>query len=171
VRFSARGAAFCAWLVASGCAPSIRTVEPEENRGGEVVEYAFGGIDGEVVSSMSTRGRVTILLFVTTFDVTSQAQARRLEDLFRTHVPRLNAVAVVLEAPRYVDLARTFRDVLGLHYPVAMVDQHAQGAHSILARVKAVPTWIVLDARGRLTFATEGALTPAELEKVVQRAE
>lgn len=138
---------------------------------GEVVEYSFGGIDGEVINSWENQGRVTVLLFVTTFDIASQAQARRLEDLVRTHVPRLNAVAVVLEAPRYVSLARTFRDVLDLHYPVAMVDQHAISEHPILANVKAVPTWLILDQKGRLSAVRSGAYAPEELEQAAKDAE
>lgn len=171
MKVSTRICDFFLLLVLSGCAGGTNAGVGSSRSHGDVVEFAFGDIDGGVVSSMTTRGRVTVLLFVTTFDVSSQAQARRLEDLYRTHVPRLNATAVVLEAPRYVDLARTFRDVLDLHYPVTMVDQHAQSEHPILAKVKMVPTWLILDAAGRLSFVTTGALSPTQLDEAVQSAE
>jgi hypothetical protein len=162
----------CALTLSLGCcAGGSGTDSNHAKARGDVVEYAFGGIDGEEINSWKNQGRVTVLLFVTTFDIASQAQARRLEDLVRTHVPRLNAVAVVLEAPRYVSLARTFRDVLDLHYPVVMVDQHAIAEHPILANVKAVPTWIILDSMGRLSAARSGAFTPQELEQVAKNAE
>lgn len=158
-------------LLLFGCAGRGETGSKSTQAGGDVVEYAFGGIDGEEITSWKNQGRVTVLLFVTTFDIASQAQARRLEDLARTHVPRLNAVAVVLEAPRYVSLARTFRDVLDLHYPVVMVDQHAIAEHPILANVKAVPTWLIFDSAGRLSAARSGAFTPEELKQVAKNAE
>src|SRR5690606_35375870 len=115
-------------------------------RGGrDVLEFAFPSVDGTPIASSALLGRVSVLLFVTTFDVASQAQARRLEDLYRTHAPRLNALGVVVEAPRYADLARTFRDSLGLSYPLAMADRTVLESHSVFRQVQAVPAWIFLD--------------------------
>ena len=81
-----------------------------------------------MVSSEELRGRATVLLFVTTFDLASQAEAKHLEDLYRTHKPRINAVAVVMEAPKYAPLARSFAEVLGLSYPVALADDDPKQA-------------------------------------------
>lgn len=159
-----------AWLPACGpkkeAAPSAQA--PQDN---EPVDFSFAGIDGSAVDASSTRGRVTVLLFVTTFDVASQTQAKRLEDVYRLHAPRINAVAVVLEAPRHVDLARTFRDVLGLNYSIAMADKTSLASHPQLKHVGAVPAWIFLDRSGRVRSVASGALHPDRIEALVGEAE
>lgn len=137
----------------------------------QVLEYSFPGIDGEKISSRDHRGRVTVLLFVTTFDVLSQAQAQRLEDLYRTHSPRINALAIVMEAPRYVDLARSFRDVVGLHFPVAIASRQQIASQGALSQIQQVPAWVVLNARGQVRGAAIGEISPDELRKAVRRAE
>jgi len=84
------------------------------------------------------------------------------------HAPRLNALGVVVEAPRYADLARTFRDSLGLSYPLAMADRTVLESHSVFRQVQAVPAWIFLDRNGRLVASAAGALTPAQLSDLVR---
>lgn len=112
-----------------------------------------------------------MLLFVTTFDVLSQAGAKRLEDLYRSHAPRINALAVVLEAPQYVELARSFRDVLELSYPVALVEKQNLRSQGMLAAVQTVPAWVFLDSSGHVSFAGSGALSMTQLEEAVSAVE
>lgn len=155
-----------------GCGPkSPAEAEAKAPQSDAPLDFSFAGIDGSAVDSSSMRGRVTVLLFVTTFDVASQAQAKRLEDVYRQHAPRINAVAVVLEAPRYVDLARSFRDVLGLNYSIAMADKTSLAGHPQLKHVGAVPGWIFLDRSGRVSSVASGALSPARLEALVVEAQ
>jgi len=158
-------------FAATGCGRSAGASSGGSASSSNVLNYSFAGIEGEVVSTNSNLGRVTVLLFVTTFDVSSQAQAKRLEDLYRTHVPRLNAVAIVVEAPRHVELARSFRDVLDLHFPVAMTEQRTLSRHPVLSGLPSIPAWVFLDRRGNLTGSAWGARTPQELDEAVARAE
>ena len=139
--------------------------------GRQPTDFAFSGIDGQVVSDESTAGRVTVVLFAATFDLDSQTQAKTLEDLYRTHAPRLNAVLVFLEAPQYVELARSFRDVLRLSYPVALGDQDDLRAGGRFPSIFAVPTWVVLDRGSRVQAVREGALSSEGLSKLVEAAE
>jgi peroxiredoxin len=137
----------------------------------DALKFDFAGVDGSPIASSELRGRVSVLLFVTTFDVASQAQARRLEDLYRTHAPRLNALGVVVEPPRYADLARTFRDSLGLSYPLAMADRSVLGGDPVLRLVQSVPAWLFLDREGRVVASAAGALTPSQLSDLARSAE
>lgn len=169
-----RRARFIAALFAglgTACSKEAPVEEPPAELAVAPIEYRFPGIDGQVVDSMSHRGRVTVLLFVTTFDLASQAQAQRLEDLYRSHVPRLNAVAVVMEAPRHVDLARSFREVLNLHYEVAIADRQAVARQGALRVVQQVPAWVVVDAKGTVRAAAVGGVSPQELTRLVRMAE
>jgi peroxiredoxin len=161
-----------ALLAAQACGASASSSANSKNQvEGQVLEYSFPSIDGETISSPDQRGRVTVLLFVTTFDVLSQSQAQRLEDLYRTYSPRINALAIVMEAPRYVELARSFRDVVGLNYPVAIADRQQIARQGMLSQIQQVPAWIVLDANGRVSGAAIGEISPQELKLAIRRAE
>lgn len=135
------------------------------------MDFAFPGIDGQVISDEAVSGRVTVLLFATTFDLDSQTQAKELEDLYRTHAPRLNAALIFLEAPQYVELARSFRDVLRLSFPVALADQEELRSGVRFPTVSAVPTWIVLDRSGKVRSHHQGALDGSGLRELVEAAE
>lgn len=154
-----------------GCQSSLPEGSRVSTRARRGADFALAGIDGNVVSSAALRGRVTLLLFAATFDLNSQAQAKHLEELLHTHVPRINAVLVVLEVPRNVEFARGFRDVLHLSYPVAMMDPEGPGAETGLPQVRLVPTWVVLDRSGAVSGVHEGVLDAKELAQLARHAE
>ena len=124
---------------------------------GEPAQFSFGTIQGGEVSSDTTRGRSTALLFVTTYDLPSQAEAQMLRDVVRRHKPRANAAIVMMEAPRAAPLAQVWADSIGLDLPIAMASQTLLAGESELGRVLGVPTLIVLDRRGRVVARLEGA--------------
>lgn len=162
-------AAFTALGVACSGPTASSTAAPVSR--GEPLAYAFGTTDGAVVTSETTRGRVTVLLFLTTFDLASQAQAKHLEQLYRRHAPRFNALGVVMEPPRNAELARSFGEVLGLSYPIALADAATLSGDGPFGAVTSVPSWLILDREARAVFAKAGALAPSALEKAVSAAE
>lgn len=162
-----------ALLMGTACMTGAQTttLPTAERMEGDVAEYSFGGVDGQLIGSRAMRDRVTVLLFVTTFDLGSQVQAKRLEGLYRGHAPRLNALAVALEPPRNVDLARSYREVLELSYPIAMADPATLSGEGPFGDVRTVPTWVILDRRGVVREVVQGPLSPQELEALVEKAE
>jgi hypothetical protein len=158
-------------LGACGGAATNAPAEPAPLERGRAVSYAWGTTDGGVVSAETLQGRATVLLFVTTFDLASQAQAKHLEDLYRTHKPRINAVAVVMEPPKYAPLASSFAEVLGLSYPVALADDATRNGQGPFGAVSSVPSWVVLDREGRPVLARAGVLAPQELAQGVRAAQ
>jgi hypothetical protein len=138
---------------------------------GEPVQFSFGTVDGGELSSDTTRGRSTLLLFVTTYDLPSQAEALLLRDVVARHKPRANAGIVMVEPPRSAALAQVWRDSLGLNLPVAMASATLLAGESQLGRIAGVPTLVVLDRRGRLVVRREGALTQAEIEECLRQAD
>jgi hypothetical protein len=144
--------------------------EPADTEG-RVLQFAFGTTDGQELNSANTRGRVTVLVFVTTFDLASQVVAKRLNQVVRTHHPRINAGAVVLEAPKYAPLADVFGSALELSYPVALADQPTLEQDSGVGEVRSVPTVLVLSGEGREIVRMPGTCTVAQLESWVARAE
>jgi len=168
-----RSAALCLLLLSGACQ---RVAEPpaeepsESDTRGQVQRYVFGTTDGEELSAEGMRGRVTVLLFVTTFDLASQMAAKQLDQVLHTHTPRINAGAVVLEAAKYAPLADVFRTSLKLSYPVALADLDTLARDSTLGEVRSVPTWIVFDAHGREVLRMYGAVSKDEIEGWLARA-
>ncbi len=134
--------------------------------------FEFGTTRGESFSSATTRGRVTAVLFVTTFDLASQLMARRLDDVQHRHKPRSNAGAVVLEAPDHAPLAEVFRQSLSLGYPVAMYDATgASMSEQPFGVVDSVPTLVILDRSGRERFRKAGVMSAREIDDALSGAE
>ena len=168
-----RSAALGLCLLLTGCqrvADSPVQDESDSDSRGQVQRYVFGTTDGQEVSAEGMRGRVTALLFVTTFDLASQLAAKQLNQALHTHTPRINAAAVVLEAPKYAPLADVFRSSLQLGYPVAIADLAMLVQNSTLGEVHSVPTLIVLDADGREVLRKYGAFSNQELDGWLTRA-
>ena len=129
------------------------------------LEFSFASADDVMVSSATTRGRVTVLAFVTTYDIASQLVLRRLAEVIVRFVPRANAAAIVVEAPRYAELLPAYRDSMQLPFPVVMVDFATQQGQGPFAWIERVPTLVVLDRSGREVARRQGSLPVGELEK------
>jgi hypothetical protein len=157
-----------------GCKPTPEPAEPEsaleQGPRSEPLEFSFPGGEDLVVSSATTRGRVTALAFVATYDMASQLLLRRLADVIVRFTPRANAAAVVVEAPRYADLLPAYRDSLQLPFPVVMVDFVTQQGQGPFASIQHVPTLVVLDKAGREVARRQGALSADEIEDELRNA-
>lgn len=119
-------------------APLVFQFEPDE-----------GSSHPEIFDAASTRGRATLVLLVTTFDMGSQLMAQRVNQLLHTHVPRINAGAVVMEPPKYGLFADAYRDGLKLDYPVVLADHATLEGRGPFGIVEHIPTLLVLDKAGR----------------------
>jgi hypothetical protein len=135
------------------------------------VQFTFGTLAGQEVSSDTTRGRTTALLFVTTYDLPSQAEAQLLRDVIASHKPRANAAIVMMEPPRAAELAQVWAASIDVRLPIAMASPTLLAGDSALGRINGVPTLIVLDRHGRLLERLEGAVTREELTLALTRAE
>jgi hypothetical protein len=154
-----------------GCrsAPAKVPVEPSPPTT-EPVAFSFPSMDGEVVNSDTTHGRVTVLVFITTFDLVSQLVVRRVGEVIVRFRPRANAAAVVVEAPQYAELLSAYRESLSLPYPVVMADFATQQGSGPFGDITKVPTTIVLDRDGGEVWRHQGPLEPDEIEGVLRRA-
>ncbi len=150
--------------------PAVAGEEVTEMRG-RVQRFSFGTTEGEELSSETTRGRVTVLVLVTTFDLASQVAAKRVDQVLHVHRPRINAGAVVLEAAKYAPLADVFRSALELSYPVALADLETLQRSSTFGEIESVPTLLVLDREGREIERKRGNFSVGELETWLAHAE
>ena len=162
-------AALALALTHCGGSPSSAPRAPQPQS--SPISFVYGTTEGGELSSATTRGRATALLFVTTYDLVSQLQARQLDEIVRRHRPRANAGAIVLETPKYAVFADSFKQTLGLSYPVAIADDETRQGGGPFGRVSIVPTLVVLDRRGRETFRKQGLAAPRDIEGALAGAE
>jgi hypothetical protein len=158
-----------AFVVACASREPRARVPPPKPRS-EPIAFAYGTPSGTVLGSATTRGRVTALLFVTTFDLPSQVMARRLDDVIRRHQPRANAGAVAIEAPTAAPLVEVFKSTLGLRYEVAL-SSTGNETNGPFGTIDRVPTLIVLDREGREVGRHHGVLEPEAIVQALRAAE
>lgn len=159
------------WLLAS-CAGSQAGVEASGQTDlGEPLQFTFGTLEGGELSSDTTRGRTTALLFATTYDLPSQAEAQLLRDVVATHRPLANAAVVMLEPPQSAPLVQVWQSSIRLRLPVAMATPSLFAGESQLGRITGVPSLLVLDRRGRLVSRSEGGLTREQISQLLRSAD
>jgi hypothetical protein len=151
---------------ASAHGPTLSQSSPPR----KAVTFDYRAVDGSVFSSETTHGRVTVIAFITTYDLPSQLLLRRIGQLQHEKGRRFNVGAVVLEPPKNAPLVETFRETLELSYPVALADQATLESRGPFGTIEGVPTLIVLDPAGAITFHEEGVPTEADLRKAIDQA-
>ncbi len=134
---------------------------------------AFGWTDlhGKPLTTESVRGRVTVLAFLATYDVASQAQARFLTALSKHHTPRLNVAIIVLEQETNRPLVEAFVDALGIEYPVAFADPATLAGKGPFQGLHHVPAVVILDKAGHERARRLGLAKEDELEALVEEVE
>lgn len=161
-------AALAAGACGGGVAAAPVAAAPREET--PPLVFSFPTPDGGAFTGAATRGRATAVLFVTTYDAASQVLAQRVAELARRMRPRINAGAVVLEAPRYAPLAQVFGETLGLGYPVAVADDGTRRGEGPFGRIDRVPVVVVLDRAGRERWRHEGLVSTRALERALASA-
>jgi hypothetical protein len=149
---------------AAGITPNVGATSPP-------LRFAYEGVDGRPVSSEAFANRITVIGFLTTYDVHSQAEARFLKLLERHHSPRLNVAALMLEAPENRPLVEAFVAKLDLPYPVAIADPATIAGEGPFSGLHHVPSVIVLDRAGREAWRRVGFVNEAVLEAAVRAVE
>ncbi len=138
---------------------------------GPVVRFAYQAIDGRPISTESLTNRVSVIGFLTTYDVHSQAEARYLAQLERRHTPRINVAALMLEAPENRPLVEAFVATLGLAYPVALGDAATIAGDGAFAGLHDVPSVVILDRAGHEAWRHVGFVNEGALEAAVRAVE
>lgn len=157
-----------------GCsAPVAGAQQPEVALAatGDTVRFAYETLEGKPLTSESLRGRITVIAFLTTYDFPSQAEARFLSSITRRHTPRVNALALILEAPENRPLAEAFTATLGLPYPVALADEATIAGEGAFPGLHNVPSIVILDREGREAYRHIGLLEESPLDAAIRAVE
>lgn len=154
----------------SGCRSQAQAVASPAVATGAPVDFRFPLPEGASISHLELAGRYSVLLFLTTYDTTSQVVARRLDELLHTQKPRINVLGVALEPPQNAPLVAVYRSTLSLEYPVALADQDTLEGRGAFGDVKAVPALVLLDRYSRIVYRGFGSDALFELRSVLERS-
>jgi len=162
-------------LIAAGAGCQEAPAKPAEAAiaapRGPTLRFSFEGVDGRPISTEAFTNRITVIAFLTTYDVASLVEARILASLTRRHTPRLNGAALMLEAPENRPLVEAFVASQGPPYPVALADAATIAGEGPFAGLHHVPSVVILDRQGREAYRHVGFLDEASLDAAVKAVE
>lgn len=127
------------------------------------VTYAFDALDERPVSSEANLGKPTLLAFVTTGDMASQAQVDFLVAMEKNDGQMVNYGLVAFHPRKEIVLVETYCSTLGVKFPVALADPSAMKPSGPFGEIPAVPTLVLLDRQGRLVWKHTGLAKPEEI--------
>lgn len=170
--------AACGLLAVASCAATLTAcvdaaplpVEaPPPPSDGPPVDFAFETTDGGRLASIDLRGRLTVLGFVATYDLASQAQVKILGLVQRSHTPRVNVAIIALEPPDNKPLVIAFAQSLDLRFPVGIADQRTIEGRGPFENLRSVPSVVILDREGREAFRHIGTIEEKQIHAALDR--
>src|SRR6185312_6246955 len=126
------------------------------------IDFAFDSLDARPVSSASTRGRPTVLSFITTWDLSSQAQVDYLVPM-QKKTPGVTFALVALQEPKERELVEAYAQSLKVEFPVALADSGVIAGGGPFGDVHEIPTTVILDRMGRMVWRHVGLAKPEEI--------
>jgi len=125
-------------------------------------DFDFDSIDDRPVSARATRGKPTVITFVTTSSLPSQAQVDFLVAMAKNDGDRVNYAVVAVEPPDSRELVELYRRALGAPFPMAMADSATLAGGGAFGDVSGVPVTVVLDRSGRIAWRADGRVARSD---------
>ncbi|MGD0675270.1 MAG: TlpA disulfide reductase family protein [Polyangiaceae bacterium] len=129
---------------------------------GPAVDYGFDSLDERPVGAAAHRGKVTVLSFVTTASLPSQAQVDFLVAMARHDGERVNYAVVALESRENRELVAIYGKALSIPFPLAMADARTLAGQGPFGDVGGVPVTFVLDREGRIVCRISGRVAKSD---------
>jgi hypothetical protein len=126
------------------------------------VDFAFDSLDDRPVSSEATRGLPTVMTFVTTGSLPSQAQVDFLVVMAGHDEGKVNYAVVALDGADSRELVELYGKSLHVTFPVAMADDSSRTGGGPFGDVTNVPVTVVMDRLGRVVWRSEGKVAKAD---------
>ena len=126
------------------------------------VPFAYDSLDDRPVSADAARGKPTVLSFVTTGSLPSQAQVDYLVVMATHDGDQTNYAIVSLDPRDNRELVELYRKSLKIPFPVAMADDLTRSGSGSFGDVTGVPVTIVMDRQGRVVARIEGRVAKSD---------
>ena len=127
------------------------------------VHFEYESLDARPVDSASTRGAPTVIAFITTWDLMSQAQVDFLVKMAKNDGDRVHYFVVAMQEKTERELVELYLQKLGVEFPAALADPATIAGGGPFGDVHNVPTVVLLDARGRLVWLHPGLARANEI--------
>jgi len=127
------------------------------------VQFELESLDARPVNSAVVLGKPTVVVFMTTWDLSSQAQIDFLVPMSKNDGTKVNYVMVALQEAKDRELVEVFAQGLGVTFLAARGDQDGLAAGGPFGPVQAVPTMVILDRQGRMVWRHVGLAKPEEI--------
>jgi hypothetical protein len=133
------------------------------------VDFAFDSLDDRPVSAEATRGKLTVIVFVTTSSLAAQAQVDFLVAMAKRDAARVNYAVVALETPEKRELVELYKKALSISFPVAMADAKTLAGWGPFGDASAVPVTVLLDRAGRVAWRVDGRIAKSSELRAAMR--
>jgi hypothetical protein len=133
------------------------------------VDFVFDSLDDRPVSAEATRDTPTVLAFVTTSSLSSQAQVDFLVAMAKHDLAQASPVSPALPAKERVhyavvaletnenrEMVAMYEKALSIPFPVALADAQTLAGAGPFGDVTSVPVTVVLDRAGRVAWRNDG---------------
>jgi hypothetical protein len=158
--------AFAALLTACGHGSDAlvvgTSVRPE---GSAPITFKLDSLDEREVSTGSIAGKPTVIAFITTWDLSSQAQIDYIVPMAKRDGAQVNYVMVALQEPKERELVEVYVHHFGITFPAAMADPELIVGEGPFGSLKAVPTTVVLDRSARMVWRHTGIARPEDIRQ------
>jgi len=162
------GVALGAGCSKPAAAPVGTSSVPMTGAEGTPADFDFDSLDGRPVSSVATRGKVTVLAFVTTWDVASQGQVDFLVAMAKNDGERVFYGLVAMQDRKDRELIEVYKSNLGVTFPVALASPELMHGAGPFGSMQVVPTVIVLDRQGRVVWRSVGMTKSDEIRRAMR---
>ena len=136
---------------------------PEQQGGPPAPDFDLPDLDGGRVRLADYSGRVVLVDFWATWCGPCRLQAQILEELYKeVQGPSVEFLAISLGEPD--DIVREFVEKSPFPYPVAIDTEEVLG---VSLQVYALPTVMVIDTQGRITYLRPGLSDAETLRQVL----
>jgi hypothetical protein len=142
-------------------APAVGTSVPASAQA--IVAFKYDSLDERPVSSEALHGRPSVVAFVTTWDIGSQAQVDFLVAMAKNDGDKNNYALVALQERQDREIVELYRTKLGVTFPVALADRETIAGGGPFGDVHNVPTVVILDRQGHVVWQKVGLAKSEEL--------
>lgn len=129
------------------------------------IQFSFDSLDARPVATGAVVGKPTVVAFVTTWDLSSQAQIDFLVPMSAKDGAGTNYLMVALQEPQDRELVEVYASHLHVTFPVAMAGTGVMDQGGPFGELKMVPTVIILDRAARMVWRHVGLARPEEIRE------
>jgi thiol-disulfide isomerase/thioredoxin len=134
--------------------------------GGKSPQFRLKSLDGRNLGPKDFRGKVVVVDFWATWCVPCQVQSRILESIYKDYQGNKGVQFLAANVAEEEATVRRFLEKKPMPYPVLLDPGEVSGDLGVYA----LPSLLVIDKKGVVTFFQQGLVDDATLRKILKQA-